>query len=122
MPARTADVIAALRGAGASFAFLFGSKVAGTAGLGSDLDVAAWWPEAPPQPWEVDVPGDVDHTILNTAPLWLAGRVALHGELLFDDDPPRRVAWQADTRCIYLDEIPELRKRQREWLKAVTDG
>jgi uncharacterized protein len=84
--------------------------------------VAAWWPEAPPQPWEVDVPGDVDLTILNTAPLWLAGRVALHGELLFDDDPPRRVAWQADTRCIYLDEIPELRKRQREWLKAVTDG
>jgi uncharacterized protein len=122
MPARYVDVIAALKEAGASFAFIFGSTAAGTAGPGSDLDVAAWWPEAPPQPWEVDVPVGVDLTILNEAPLWLAGRVALHGQLLFDDDPPRRVAWQADTRCIYLDEIPELRKRQQEWLEAVTDG
>jgi len=39
-----------------------------------------------------------DLLILDRAPLWLAGRVALNGVLLFDDDPPAREAWQADTR------------------------
>lgn len=115
-------VIAALRSAGARFAFVFGSTATGTAGPESDLDVAAWWPDNPPPSWDVDAPGNVDLTILNTAPLWLTGRVALEGKVLFDDDPPSRVAWQADTRFFYLDEIPHLRKRQREWLKAVTDG
>lgn len=78
MPIRTADVIAALRGAGASFALVFGSTVTGTAGPGSDLDVAAWWPEAPPQPWEVDVPGGVDLTIRPAPAGRLAGGHPLH--------------------------------------------
>jgi hypothetical protein len=46
----------------------------------------------------------VDLLVLDAAPLELAGRVALHGRLLFDDDPPARVRWQAQTRLIYLDE------------------
>lgn len=43
----------------------------------------------------------------------------LHGRLLFDDDPPARV-WQADTRFIYLDELPGILARQAEWLKVVS--
>lgn len=115
-------VATALRDAGAAFAFVFGSTAAGTATPASDLDVAAWWPEDPPSAWDLALPTGVDLTVLNKAPLWLAGRVALEGELLFDDDPPARVAWQADTRFIYLDEIPQLRERQRGWLKTATDG
>lgn len=115
-------VVAALRGAEASFAFVFGSRATGDARPDSDLDVAAWWEADHPDSWEVVLPAGVDLTILNSAPLWLAGRVALHGRLLFDDDPPRRVAWQADTRLMYLDEIPRLRERQREWLESITDG
>lgn len=37
-------------------------------------------------------------------PLAIAGRVAVHGILLFDDDPPARVRWQADTRQQWSDE------------------
>lgn len=112
----------ALREAGAIFAFVFGSQATGDERPDSDLDVAAMWREGPPDPWSVALPPAVDLTVLNTAPLWLAGRVALHGRVLFDDDPPSRVAWQADTRFIYLDEIPQLHRRQREWLDTITRG
>ncbi|MBA2337240.1 MAG: hypothetical protein H0V96_05685 [Acidimicrobiia bacterium] len=44
----------------------------------------------------------------------------LHGRLLFDDDPPAQVAWQAATRFIYLDELPGIPARQAEWLKVVS--
>jgi hypothetical protein len=42
--------------------------------------------------------------VLDTAGLELAGRVAQRGVLLLDDDPPRRVAWQADHTKRFLDE------------------
>ena len=64
----------------------------------------------------------VDLVVLDDAPLWLAGRIALHGRLLFDDAPPERVAWQADTRLIYLDELPQILESQQEWLRAVSGG
>jgi uncharacterized protein len=60
------------------------------------------------------VPDGVDLVVLDHALLWLAGRIALDGRLLFDDDPPARVRWQADTRRIWLDERPYLLERQRE--------
>ncbi|MGI9030912.1 MAG: nucleotidyltransferase domain-containing protein [Ilumatobacteraceae bacterium] len=97
-------LVDALRQAGARFAFVHGSRAAGTARPGSDLDVAAWFGVADPAPWDVVLPGDVDLLVLDRAPLELAGRVALQGALLFDDDPPARVAWQGDTRLQYLDE------------------
>ncbi len=56
------------------------------------------------------MPPGVDLLVLDEAPLELAGRVALHGVLPFDDDPPARVCWQAQTRAIYLDE----EERQRD--------
>jgi hypothetical protein len=61
----------------------------------------------------VDVPHGVDLVVLDTAPLWLSGRIAQEGRLLFDDDPRARVHWQAETRLRYLDEIPAIRKRYR---------
>lgn len=98
------EAIQALRQAGARFAFVHGSRAQGTPRPDSDLDVAAWWGREAPSPWEVLLPPGVDLLVLDDAPLELAGRVALHGVLLFDDDPPARVRWQAQTRLIYLDE------------------
>jgi hypothetical protein len=83
-----------LRRAGDRFAFVHGSRAAGTARPESDLDVAAWWGDDAPPPWEVDVPPHVDLLVLDNTSLELAGRVALRGRLLFDDDPPSRVRWQ----------------------------
>lgn len=119
---RESEAIEALRAAGARFGFVFGSRAEGEARSDSDLDVAAWWGAAAPDGWDVPLAPGVDLVVLDTAPLWLAGRVALHGRLLFDDDPPARVAWQADTRFVYLDELPGILDRQREWLRVVTDG
>ncbi len=116
------DVAAALRHAGARFAFVYGSRASGQgARPDSDLDVAAWWAHEAPQPWEVVLPADVDLVVLNRAPLWLAGRIALEGRLLFDDDPTARVSWQADTRRIWLDERPRILQSQREFRQAVAE-
>ena len=115
-------VVAGLRTSGAKFAFVHGSRATGNAWPHSDLDVGAWWGGAAPAPWDVSLPPHVDLVVLDDAPLWLAGRIALHGRLLFDDAPPERVAWQADTRLIYLDELPQILESQQEWLRAVSGG
>lgn len=107
-----------LRAAGARFAFVFGSAADGSAGPASDLDVGAYWGGAAPDPWDVAVPAGVDLLVLDQAPLELAGRVALHGRLLFDDDPPARVAWQATTRRIHLDEEERQRRLDREFFRS----
>lgn len=98
------EVLTALRRSGARFAFVHGSRAQGAPRPDSDLDVAAWWERGAPPPWEIVLPPGVDLLVLDDAPLELAGRVALHGTLLFDDDPPARVRWQAQTRLLYLDE------------------
>ncbi len=112
------ETAATLRAAGASFAFIFGSVAEGRAAATSDLDVAAWWPVDPPDPWDVPVPSGVDLVVLNRAPLELAGRVALRGQLLFDDDPADRVRWQATTRRIYLDEEERQRRLDSVFLRG----
>jgi hypothetical protein len=104
------EVVQRLRAAGARFALVFGSRARGDAGADSDLDVAAWWPGRAPAPWEVALPPRVDLLVLNGAPLELAGRAAIEGDLLFDDDPARRVEWQATTRKLYADEEPRQRR------------
>jgi len=111
-----------LRQAGARFAFLHGSVPQGRAREDSDLDVAGWWGGSAPAAWEVPLPDGTDLTVLDEAPLWLAGRIALEGTLLFDDDPQARVAWQADTRLQWLDERPFVLQRQRAWREAVARG
>lgn len=107
-----------LRAAGARFAFVFGSVAEGRPTPASDLDVAAWWGEGAPAAWDVGVPAGVDLLVLDEAPLELAGRVALRGRLLFDDDPPARVEWQATTRRIYLDEEDRQRRLDDEFLRS----
>lgn len=117
------DIAQALRDAGARFAFVHGSRAADdTYRPDSDLDVAAWWGSAPPHAWDVVLPAHVDLVILDTAPLWLAGRIALHGRILFEDDRSARVTWQADTRRIWLDERPRLLHYQRLFREAVIAG
>lgn len=117
-----AEATAGLRRAGARFAFLHGSHAEGRAGPGSDLDVAGWWGGEAPPPWEVDLPPGVDLLVLDRAPLELAGRVALRGQLLFDDDPPARVGWQARTRLQYLDEEGRQRALDRLFFRSTAGG
>lgn len=120
-----AGIVDGLRRWGARFAFLHGSQAAGAARPDSDIDVAAWFGSArPPAPWDVavDLPSQVDLLVLDGAPLSLAGKIALHGILLFDDDPSARVAWQADTRVMYLDEEPFQRELRRVFMEARIGG
>ncbi len=112
----------ALRSAGARFAFVHGSVAAGTAEAGSDLDVAAWWGSGVPARWEVELDDGIDLLVLDDAPLELAGRVALQGVLLLDEDPAARVHWVATTRKIYLDERPRLLRAQQDFLEARARG
>ncbi|MGH3695596.1 MAG: nucleotidyltransferase domain-containing protein [Pseudonocardiaceae bacterium] len=117
-----AEIVAVLRGAGARFGLLHGSRAGGSPRADSDVDVAAWWPFDPPPAFEVLLPPGVDLVVLNGAPLELAGRIALHGRLLFDDDPPARVRWIAMTRKIYSDEQPRLLRSHREYAEALRRG
>ncbi len=114
-------IVAALRAAGARFGYLHGSRNDETSRPTSDIDVAAWFGTRAPASWEVAVPGNVDLLVLDSAPLYLAGRVALQGRLLFDDEPAARVRWEADTRTVYLDERPFIEEMAREYLESVAD-
>jgi len=87
------QVADALRSAGAQFALVHGSRAGGRARPDSDLDVGAWWGGRAPASWEVDVPHGVDLVVLDTAQLWLSGRIAQEGRLLFDDD---RRSWAGE--------------------------
>ncbi len=115
------EVTDALRAAGARFAYLHGSRATGTARPDSDVDIAAWFgTDPPPRSWEVDGLSDaVDLLVLDGAPLELAGRVALRGRLLFDDDPPTRVRWEATTRKIWADEAPRREQARRDFAEAL---
>lgn len=116
------DAVGRLRDAGARFAFLHGSRATGTARPTSDVDLAAWWDGDAPQSFEVDLPLGVDLLVLNRAPLELAGRVAMAGRLVLDDDPAARVRWLATTRKIYSDEQPRLQRAHREFLESRSHG
>lgn len=116
------EVAEILRRRGARFGFVFGSRSRGEARDASDLDVAAWWPDDAPNPWEVVMPGGVDLVVLNEAPLELAGRIALEGRVLFDDDPPACVHWTATTRKVWLDERPRFEAAHRLFLSSAARG
>jgi len=112
-----------LRSAGAVFALIHGSRARGTARAESDIDVAAWWAsQVPPPSFDVLLPPRVDLLVLNGAPLELAGRVAVEGVLLFDDDPAARVHWVAQTRKIYFDERPRIERSHREFAESLRRG
>ena len=117
-----AEAVAVLRQAGAVFAYLHGSRATGYHRPDSDIDVAAYFGDQPPNSFEVLLPPHVDLLVLDDAPLELAGRVAAGGRLLFDDDPVARVRWEATTRKIYFDELPRINRAHREFAAAVTAG
>jgi len=119
---RTAEAIEALRSHGAVFVYLHGSRATNMAQPTSDIDIAAYFGGHPPQAFEVLPPAGVDLLVLNGAPLELAGRVALRGKLLFETDPAARVAWEATTRKIYLDELPRINRAHKEFAEAVRRG
>ena len=117
-----AEIVGTLRAEGARFALLHGSRATGAFRPESDVDVAAWWGRDAPASFDVLLPPGVDLLVLDGAPLELAGRIALDGVVLFDDDPPARVRWVATTRKIYADELPRLQRSHREFLEAVRRG
>jgi predicted nucleotidyltransferase len=125
LPVDTEEVRRVLRDGGARFAFVHGSRASGTSQPGSDVDVAAWFGRhVPMHDLEVAsrLPGRVDLLVLDTAPLELAGRVAMWGVLLYDDDPPARVEWQAMTRKLFLDERPRVQRMVRDYAAAARRG
>jgi uncharacterized protein len=122
--ARAAEAIAesaaALKSAGARFAYLHGSRAAGQHRPDSDIDIAAYFGRQPPNAFDILLPPGVDLLVLDKAPLELAGRVAARGRLLFDEDPVTRVRWEATTRKIYFDELPRITRAHREFAASVT--
>ena len=116
------ESVAVLRRAGARFAYLHGSRATGMQRPGSDIDIAAYFGDRPPQSFEILLPPGVDLLVLDRAPLELAGRVAAGGKLLFDDDPGARVRWEATTRKIYFDELPRIMRSHREFAAGLTRG
>lgn len=108
-----------LRNHGIAFALVFGSRADGRAGPDSDVDLAVW--SLPPlDEWRLqgELPECVDLLDLRTAPEALAGRVALSGIVVLDDDPAARIRWQADTRKRYLDEAPRRDRFRQDFLRA----
>lgn len=101
-PARLQEV---LRRHGVRFALVFGSYAEGAEGEDSDLDLAVWV-EEPVDDWALrdELPDEVDLIDLRRTPEGLAGRIALTGQVVLDDDPVARVRWQAETRKRHLDE------------------
>lgn len=115
------EAVSLLRQAAARFAYLYGSRASGRHRPGSDIDIAAYFGDQAPEPFEVLLPPGVDLLVLDNAPLELAGRVAVGGKLLFEDDPAARVRWEATTRKIYFDELPRIRRSHREFAASVVD-
>lgn len=119
---RTAEAVATLRAAGALFGYLHGSRARGTHRSDSDIDVAAFFGTDAPESFEVLLPTGVDLMVLDHAGLELAGRVAVHGQLLFETDPAARVRWESTTRKIYFDELPRIRRAHEEFAASVRGG
>lgn len=115
----TAEAVAELRRAGARFAYMHGSRATGQNRADSDIDIAAYFGDHPPNAFDILLPPGVDLLILDGAPLELAGRVAVGGKLLFEDDQTARVRWEAMTRKIYFDELPRINRSHREFASAV---
>lgn len=119
LPIELEPVLWVLRTHGVVFALVFGSHASGGADADSDVDLAIWSGDSVDE-WRLRaaLPDAVDLLDLRTAPETLAGRVALSGVVVLDDDPPARIRWQADTRKRYLDEAPRRERFRRDFVAA----
>ena len=108
-----------LRRHGVVFALVFGSRVDARARPDSDVDLAVWSPTALDE-WSVhgELPDAIDLLDLRRSPDGLAGRVAMTGVVVLDDDPPTRIRWQADTRERHLDEAFRREQFRRDFVRA----
>lgn len=101
--------------------YLFGSFARGTAGPGSDVDVAVLLDREP----EGEFPGvglrlesdlelalrrPVQLIVLGRAPADLVHRILRDGRLLLDKDPSRRIAFEVRARNEYFDLQPYLHR------------
>jgi hypothetical protein len=97
--------------------YLFGSMARGTAGLRSDVDVAALFERTPPHRLmgsRFDLEGElervlgrrVDLVVLNDAAVDLRRRVLRDGRLLLDRDRSARIAFEVRTRNEAFDLEP----------------
>ena len=116
------EVSGALRAAGAKFAYLHGSVAKGEASPDSDIDVAAYFGDPAPASFDVEIPDGVDLLVLNDAPLEIAGRIALDGKLILEEDQVARVRWESTTRKVYLDEKYRIDRSHREFLESLRHG
>jgi predicted nucleotidyltransferase len=119
----------ASRPAGIVAAYLFGSVARGTAGAGSDVDVAVLYEAAPPATIE-GLPLDLENAIhqvvarpvqvivLNTAPVSLVHRVLRDGVLVLDRAPSARIRFEVRARNEFFDLQPILARYRRRALAA----
>lgn len=110
-----------LRGAGARFALVLGSRANGPAHPGSDLDVGVVL-ERPVDAWGIHVPDAVQVVDLERLPLDVAGRAAVEGVVLLEVDPAARARWVADTRTRCFDEAPRRAWVARQVLEVIARG
>ncbi|MGH9366009.1 MAG: type VII toxin-antitoxin system MntA family adenylyltransferase antitoxin [Thermoanaerobaculia bacterium] len=105
-------------------AYLFGSEGRGTAGPGSDVDVAVLYSESPPRTLESPAFGleaDLERllgrpaqvVVLNSAPVDLVHRVLRDGRILFEGDRSSRIAFEVRVRNEYFDLLPILRRYRK---------
>jgi predicted nucleotidyltransferase len=117
------------------FAYLFGSRARGTAGVLSDVDIAVFFDELalsrkgvygfecelmPELERVLGCP--IDLVVLNKASIYLRYQVLKGGELLFCNSEDSRLKFHEETIRLYLDFLP-FRAVQNEYLKKrITQG
>ena len=113
---------------GVAVAYLFGSRAEGTAGPGSDHDVAVLFTVADPALAATEQLADdlaaslgtpVDVVDLARAGLELRGRVAEIGRLVFSADEPARVRFEVDARMRWIEFRPVVEETTRSFLARV---
>lgn len=112
------------RSEGVVCVYLFGSVARGTAGPGSDLDIAVLYENLPPPTLagsgvalgaelEAAIGFPVDLVVLNRAPVDLVHRVLRDGILLVERDRNARVLFEVSARNAYFDLKPHLDRYRR---------
>ena len=106
---------------GIAAAYLFGSVARGTAGPGSDVDVAVLYEVNPPATLEglpLDVEGELERTLglpvqvvlLNASPPDLVHHVLRDARLLLDRNPAARIEFEVRARNEFFDLQPVLER------------
>lgn len=119
LPVDIDAIRATLRRHGVVFALVFGSYATGRADERSDVDLAVW-SDRSIDDWQLrgELPDGIDLLDLSGAPDGLAGRVAMEGLIVLDDDPSVRIRWQANTRKRHLDEAFRRDRFRRDFVRS----